>query len=76
LKELRYKQMNEESKERFEEIGESVFFYRAGLCFHKSFVKRFEGKNIVETRRLLKRNYTHSQQDDIIAFLKHKRVIS
>jgi hypothetical protein len=67
--------MTQEVNEKFQEIGESVFFFKAGLCFHKSFIKRFEGKSVIKARQMLKKNYTHSQQDDIISFLKYKKII-
>jgi hypothetical protein len=60
--------------ERFKEIGESVFFTKKGMCFHRSFIRRFYGLSIPKARKALKA-LSHSQQDEIIHYLKQKKTI-
>jgi hypothetical protein len=60
---------------RFDEKGDNVFFPKVGLCFHKNFQKRFVNKTISVARRSLKDYFAKSQQNDIIHYLKTKRII-
>jgi len=61
--------------ERFYETDKSIVFPKLQFCFHKSFVKTFKGKTIIQARRVLKMYYTRSQQDEIIHYLKIKNII-
>lgn len=54
--------------------GVNVIF-PCGLCFHKSFIKTYKGKSLINTRRFLKKYYTKSQQNQIISYLKGKGII-
>lgn len=58
----------------FMEEGDNVFFPKIGLCFHKSFSKKYDGMTYIQVRRILKKYYTHSQQDDIIHYLKKRHI--
>jgi hypothetical protein len=57
-----------------QENGNSIIF-PVGLCFHKSFIKTYNGLSIINTRRKLKVWYTKSQQNQIIHYLKDKNII-
>jgi len=61
--------------ERFFETNSSVVFPKRNLCFHKNFIKRFKNKTIIDARRLLIGKFSHKEQDDIIHYLKIKRII-
>ena len=60
---------------RYIEEGNNVFFPKAGLNFHKLFIKRFVRADIISARTKLKHCFSHSQKDDIIHYLKEKGVI-
>jgi len=63
-----------EERSIFIEEGQSVFFPRVGLCFHKSFSDKFKGLTFPQARRKLKKSFTHSQQDHIMHYLKQKGI--
>lgn len=59
---------------RYFETETSVFIKR--LCLHKSFINRFKLKTVIQARKMLKQNYTHSEQDEIIHYLKEKNILN
>ena len=59
---------------RYSEKGQSIFFHKTGCVFHKSFAKRFHGCDLPSARRKLKQ-FSHSQQDEAIHYLKEKKII-
>lgn len=56
------------------EINDLVCF-PCGLIFNKGFVNKYRGLTLINARRKLKVWYTKSQQDQILSFLKKKKVI-
>ena len=64
------------SFERFFEVGDSVFFPKVDRCVHKSFYKKYVGMTIPEARRKMRTIWnTQSHQDEMIHYLKHKRLL-
>ena len=63
-----------EEQPMFIEEGQSVFFPRVGLCLHKSFSDKFKNLTYPQARRKLRKSFTHSQQDDIMHYLKNKEI--
>lgn len=59
----------------FIEEGDNVIFPKSGMCFHKSFSKKYEGMTFIQVRNILKKHYTHGQQDSIIHYLKRKKIV-
>ena len=45
-------------------------FHEIGFVWHVSAVERFRGKTFTQARRMLKKWWTHREQDEIIHFLK------
>lgn len=43
--------------------------------FHKNFVGTYRGLSVIQTRRKLKRYYTHSEQNAIIRYLTTNNII-
>ena len=64
----------EQEQPMFIEEGQSVFFPRVGLCFHKSFSDKFKNLTYPQARRNLRKSFTHSQQDHIMHYLKNKDI--
>lgn len=61
--------------ERFIERGNNVIFPKIGFVFHKSFVNRFRGKCVINSKRIMKHQYTHSEKDEIVHYLKSKGIV-
>lgn len=61
--------------DRYNETNSSIFFTKAGLCFHRSFERRFYNLTIPEARAKLRRSFSHAQQNEIIHYLKEKKII-
>ena len=59
---------------KWEEIGDSVLF-DGGFLFHNSFINSYRGLDIVNLRRKLRNYYTNSMQDNIMKYIKSKKVI-
>jgi hypothetical protein len=57
---------------RFIVSGQSVYFPKVNLNFHISFSRKYYNMDIVKIRQTLKKYYTHSEQDEIIHYLKNK----
>ena len=56
--------------------GNNVVFPKHGFVFHCSFGESYRNYSIIKARQKLKRSYTHSQQDDIIHYLKEQKYIT
>ena len=61
---------------RFKIEGNNVFFPKVGLVFHNIFIRRFNGVSIRTARWMLRQNWEHAAQDEIIHFLKEKKIIT
>ena len=61
--------------ERYRHIGDSVLFLKHGFVFHKSFRKTYSGMTIPQARFKMRKRYTHSQQDELIHYLKEQNLL-
>jgi len=61
--------------DRYTETNSSIFFERTGCVFHRSFIRKYYGHNVVSARQVAKKWHTHAQQDEIIHYLKEKQII-
>lgn len=62
-------------QKRYDESETSVFFHKVGVVFHKSFSNRFSGLTIPQARSKLRKSFGHSIQDEVIHYLKDKKII-
>ena len=61
--------------ERYREIDKSVLFLKHGFIFHKLFRRTYAGMTIPQARAKMRKRYTHSQQDEIIHYLKEQNLL-
>jgi hypothetical protein len=61
--------------DRYTETDTSVFFKKTGFVFHRSFARKYYGKNVISARQVAQKWHTRSQQDEIIHYLKDKQII-
>lgn len=67
--------MKDTNGERFREDGDNVIFPKIGFVFHKSFADRFRNMTFIQARRNMKNWFTHGQKDEIVHYLKAKRIV-
>lgn len=58
------------SEPRYTVDGNIIYFHRTKTRVHTSFVYTYENMSIPQARRKMKKFHTHSQQDEMIHYLK------
>lgn len=61
--------------DRYTETDTSVFFTKTGRVFHRTFARKYYGKNVISARQIAKKWHARSQQDEIIHYLKNQQII-
>ena len=61
---------------RYYKSGNSIVFTKFAMNFYHKFSETYQGLDLIEARRKLKKiGYTHGAQDEILHYLKQEKYI-